>query len=217
MIVVSAKKSFWASNECKVFPKRVYTKIFFGNSQNILNTLFITFLTYLKCWIYRPKIILFGAVAKIVPFFIIFKKFKLIPPTKLIITTQLYFNDKLAQYVDKIIVYSRSQIKLHHPKLKKKYVFFHLPADGDYNPLFQKSKENYIFSGGGDGRDFKSLIEAVKGMDVNLKLITFSKKSLGYKEELPKNIQVLWRMPLQRFLEFMASSLFVVVPLTEGL
>ena len=92
-----------------------------------------------------------------------------------------------------------------------------LPADGDFDSITNISNGDYIFSGGGAGRDFSSLIEAIGDLDVRLNIITFSKKSLNYSGYVPGNCKIIWRIPRQEFLEHMAEAKFVVAPLQEGI
>ena len=215
VMVVTFKKSFWASKECKVFPNIVYSR-YIGRSRNLINVFLITFKAFIAAWIYKPKIIIFGSAATSVHFFMLLNKLRLIPKTKLIATTHFMFNDFMAQFVDRIIVYSSSQIKRHHPSIQNKYIYIPLPADGEFELCQSVEPGDYIFSGGGDHRDFKSLIEAVKGLNVKLKIVTFSRKTFDYTGELPDNCELMWRMPRPDFLKLIAGSLFVVVPLLKG-
>ena len=84
---------------------------------------------------------------------------------------------------------------------------------------------NYIFSGGFAKRDYNSIIEAVKGLPVQL-LIETSEKELKntFYGELPENVIVNYRSmrpdgspkdSLQDYLEKMAKSLFVILPIRK--
>lgn len=65
--------------------------------------------------------------------------------------------------------------------------------------LFKKSNRKiYIFSKGGAGRDLKSLIESIRGLDNQIRIITFSLKTLNHHGSLPDNCHVSWRIPLQQ-------------------
>ena len=222
VLVLSVRKSFWASKECEVFPNRLYTRKIFpgpgrlGSSRNPVNNLTITLGGYFYFLIRKPKLIFFGSVNRIVPWFTGLRKTSFLPDVKLVATTQSYLSDTQIRYLDKVIVFSRREIALHDPLLRHKYEYMPLPADGDYDLLQPSSQGNYIFSGGGAGRDFTTLIEAVRGLEVQLRIVTFSPKSLGYDEKLPENCKVYWKMPPRNFIELMADSLFVVVPLQEG-
>jgi len=219
ILVLSVKKSFWASKACSVFPNRIYTHIFYGYSQNLVNSFFVALRGLIYIILHRPKLILFGSTHKIVPLFLELKRVGLLSSVKLIATNQEAFSDRQAQYLEKIIIYSRSQINLHNPSLRDKYEFMPLPADGEfdrYQALEPVETENYIFTGGGEERDFRSLIEAVKGLDIRLKIVTFSEETLGYSGQLPENCDLYYTMPLDNFMAMMAKSLFVVVPLQPG-
>lgn len=215
VLVLTVRKYFWASRECEVFPNRLYTRIFYGHSQNLVNSLFAALRGLVYFSIHRPRLILFGSAVRIVPWFTRFRKAGLLPGVKMIATNQYRFNDAQAQHLDRIIVHSHGEIIHHDATLRDKYEFIPLPADGRFD-LCRPSPGDYIFAGGGAERDFRSLIEAVRGLDVQVKIVTVSPETLGYTGELPGNCHVHWRMPLQDFLELMAGSLFVVVPLEKG-
>lgn len=216
ILVLSAKKSFWASKECEVFPNRIYVHVFYGHSQNLANSLFVALKGIIYVIVHKPKLILFGSAHKIVPLFIELKRIGLLSNIKMMATNQEAFNDRQAKYLEKIIIYSRSQVKLHEPSLKDKYEFMPLPADGNFDLYHSVETENYIFTGGGEERDFRTLIEAVKDLDIRLKIVTFSTKKLGYPDELPENCELYYTMPREDFLRLMAKSLLVVVPLQKG-
>lgn len=215
-VVVTVRKSFWASRECGIFPNRIYTKIFFGYSQNLVNSLYVFLRGLLYCLVRRPRLVFFGSATRIVPWFARLKKWGLLREVKLIATGQLCLSDRLARYCDRIIIHWRSEMNGHDPALHEKYVFMPIPADGDFEQARSASSKQYIFSGGGAGRDFTSLIEAVRGLNVELKIVTFSPEKLGYSGKLPENCSVYWRMPLESFLGLMGEALFVVVPLVKG-
>ncbi len=213
-LVLTVHKSFWASKECEVFPNRVYTKIFFGYSQNLFNSFFLMLKAVLKFFILRPKLIFVGSAVRIVPWLAYLKRKGLLGKTKLIVTD--YPNDQNAQFFDRIILFSQDFLNQRAPGVREKYIFFSLPADGKFDINTSPSKEKYIFSGGGENRDFKSLVDAVKGLDIDLKIVTFSPEKLGPVGTLPSNCEVFWTMPIPKFLELMAGSLFVVVPLIDA-
>jgi glycosyltransferase involved in cell wall biosynthesis len=213
VLVLTTRKGFWASRECGIFPNRIYTKVFYGYSQNLINASFLMLRGVFYHFIHKPKIIFVGSAPRIVPWLILLKKIGLLKNTKLAVTNQIYFNDRDARYLDKIISYSESEIMARDPQYRDRYIFMPLSADGQFESYQTDKTEDYIFSGGGQDRDFKSLIDAVRGLDTHLKIVTFSPETLDYPDRLPANCEVLWRMPVERFLELMSRSLFVVVPL----
>jgi len=205
------KKSFWASQECEIFPHRVYARIVWGHSTNVLNTLLLAARVTLELIRRRPKLIFFGSAPRLVPLFLVLRRLGLVR-SGIIATTHAYFGRRLGRYADRVIVYSRQEAEgWANARLLP------IPADGDFGAVVPyEDGASYIFSGGGTLRDFRSLIEAVAGLDVRLNLVTFSPETLDGGGDLPENCRVLWRMPLERFLSIMAGSLFVVVPLRAG-
>jgi glycosyltransferase involved in cell wall biosynthesis len=222
-LVLTVKKSFWASKECEIFPHRIYTrKLFYvpgkwgSQSRNPINNLTVILQGLLYAVQKKSNLIIIGSASRSSEWFARFKKVGLIPKVQLLVTTHSYLNDILAQYIDKIIIYSRSEVQIHPPNLEAKYVFMYLPADGEFENL-KPSNDNYIFAGGGAGRDFLSLIEAIKDTNIPLVLITFSPKTLGYHKRLPENCRVIWQVSTQEYLEIMSHARFVVNPLKPGL
>lgn len=222
-LVLSVRKSFWASKDCEIFPNRLYTKTLipapgrFGSSRNPINNFTVALQGYLYFLRNRPKLIIIGSSSKVGPWFTRFKKHGLLSNTKILIIGQGYLTDDQLEFVEKVIVYSHGEISLHDPKYCEKYEFMPLPADGDFDSITNISNKDYIFSGGGAGRDFESLIESIRGLDFQIRIVTFSSKTLNYHDSLPDNCHVLWRMPLQQFLNHMAGAKFVVAPLQEGI
>jgi len=221
-LVLTAKKSFWASKECLVFPNRLYTKkIFFGpgrwgsQSRNPVNNITVILAGLAYAQQKKPRVIIIGSASRAASWFARFKKAGWLPNIHLLVTTHSYLNDLLAEAYSRIIIYSRGEIQSHPITLHAKYRFIHLPADGNFDNIISKSGD-YIFAGGGAGRDFATLIHAIKPLPIRLKIITFSKKSLNYSGNIPNNCEILLNQPLDLFLDTMANSRFVVNPLIEG-
>jgi glycosyltransferase involved in cell wall biosynthesis len=223
VLALSVHKNFWASTECEIFPNRLYDRRLFllpgrlGSSRNPLNMLTLALAGYHYYRRYKPEVILFGAAPRLSGWFARLKRAGLLAETKLIAPGALYLNQENARQIERLYVFSRGEISLYNPDIRKRCVFIPLPADGDFGDLQPKANGRYIFAGGGAGRDFPSLIEAIRGLDIQLKIATFSQKSLNYQGELPANCQVYWRMPLKDFLDKMAGALFIVAPLQAGL
>ena len=223
ILVLTVKKGFWASRDCEIFPNRIYSKYIFhgfgkwGTSRNPFNSLSLILTGYLYCLFYKPKLLLFGSAPRVSAWFARIKRRGLLPEVKLIAPGAVYLDDKDAAYFDRLYVFSRSEVTIHDPALRHKFEFIPLPAEGEFNFLMPEVNRNCIFAGGGAGRDFASLIEAVQGLETELEIVTFSQKNLGYARDLPENCKVYWRMSSTDYLKRMASALFVVVPLKEGL
>ena len=220
-LVLSVFKSFWASKESEIFPNRIYTRTIipgpgrFGTSRNPVNNFTVALQGFRYYLTYRPKLIIIGSSARVSPWYSYLKKHGFLGETKLLAIGQNYLNDQQVEQFEKIIIYSKSEVELHKREIQEKYSFIYLPADGDFKSLSAESGD-YIFTGGGAGRDFTSLICSIKSLDIKLKIVTFSPDSLNYSGEIPENCQIYWRMPRQNFLQNMAKSKFVVVPLIKG-
>lgn len=223
VLIISAHKSFWASPECEIFPHRIYTRRIFpgpgkwGTTRNPANNLTAAIDGYRYFLRHRPRLIYLASATRVVPWYTTLKRLGLLPGAKLIATAQSYLSDAQVRYLERLIVYSSAEIALHDPALQNRYTFIPLPADGNFNFTVPESPAPYIFAGGGAGRDFRSLIEAIRGLDIPLKIVTFSPRTLGYNEPLPSNCTVEWRMPLADFLNSMAAARFVVAPLQAGI
>lgn len=127
-----------------------------------------------------------------------------------------YVLDADSEYIDLFIEYTNSVSYLYSSKLSGKFVYtpyyLNLPQMKS-----QKSQEaEYIFSGGIKKRDFVSLINAVRGLDVHLKLVVKSKKILMDSVTIPDNCEVFENIPFEEYLQLMADSKFTVVPLYKG-
>jgi glycosyltransferase involved in cell wall biosynthesis len=218
VLVITVRKSFWASREAERFPNRIYTRILYGRSGNLTNSLLVFAHGMLAYARLRPRVIFVGSAHRIVPWLIAMRRLGLLRKTKLLVTNHIDFDDQQARHVDRIIVYSRGQIGLHDPALRDRYVFMPLPADGDFAAVERPDRTDaFVFSGGGGLRDFPALIEAVRGLDdVRLEIVTFSPQLLESDGSLPPNCEVQGRLPLPRFLGMAAAARFVAVPLKPG-
>ncbi len=216
VLVVTVRKSFWASPECQIFPNRLYATRLWGYSQTRVNTA-LTFLRALPIvLLLRPRLIFFGSSHRLVPWFIRLRRRGWFSDIRLVATNQVHFSDEQARDVARIIVYSRCEVDNHDPAVRGRYVFMPLPADVPFERSKRSPRGRYLFSGGGAHRDFQSLIEAVRDLPVDLVIVTFSVESLGYSGDLPPNVRVIWKVPIERFVEIMAGARMVIVPLHAG-
>jgi glycosyltransferase involved in cell wall biosynthesis len=217
VLVVTVRKSFWASREAEAFPHRIYARVFYGHSTNLLNSLAAAARALPSIWLRRPRVVVLGSVERLVPWFIRARRLRLLGRARLVVTNQLHLTDEQLRQVERNVVYSRAWLERQRPEVRARSVFVPLPADGDFAAARAAAHEGgYVFAGGGAGRDFPSLIEAVRDLDVQLEIVTFSPATLAWDGELPPNCRVAWRMSVPDFLERMAGALFVVVPLREA-
>jgi glycosyltransferase involved in cell wall biosynthesis len=216
VLVVTVRKSFWASPEAEVFPHRIYAKVFYGHSSDLGNAVVVALRGLLAALVRRRKVILLGSVERTVPWFIAARRFGLLRGAKLVVTNQLHLSDAQLEQVARVVLYARPVIAAARPALRERAVFAHLPADGDFQAARRDAIEHgAVFTGGGADRDFGSVIEAVRGTGIALEIVTFSAATLGYEGELPEECSVHWRMPLPDFLRRMAGARLVVVPLRD--
>ncbi len=218
VLVVTVRKSFWASAEAEAFPHRVYAHVFFGHSTNLANSLVVFVRALVEIWVRRPRVVVLGSVERTVPWFIQARRRGLLRGAKLVITNQLHLSEEQLAQVDRVILYSSELIEAAPPSLSKRGVFLPLPADGDLDAARREAPATGVdvFSGGGAGRDFATLIAALEGTDVTLELVTFSRESLGWSGEMPANVDVRFRMSLPQFLARMAAARLVAVALSDA-
>jgi glycosyltransferase involved in cell wall biosynthesis len=120
--------------------------------------------------------------------------------------------------VYKIIVYSKNEVYIYSnifPDLSSKFYFVEYGRDFNFREI-QNSNilEKYIASGGISNRDFNTLAVAmncIEGSDVVCKIAT--RPHSDFTNFNNKNIEVLYNVRLEDFGNFLANSLFVVIPL----
>ena len=216
VLVVTVRKSYWASCEAEAFPRRLYEWILCGRSTNLLNSVVITARALVVVMATRPKVVVLGSVERAVPWFIRLRRLGLLWGARLVVTNQLHLDDEQLAQVDRVLLYSRAVIDRQRPELRKRAVFVPLPANGDFESARRSFRDgDYVFTGGIAGRDFASLIEALRDTGVPLEVVTYSAETLGYQGDLPPNCRVLWGLTLSKFLARAAGSLLVAVPLRD--
>ncbi|TMK25454.1 MAG: glycosyltransferase [Actinobacteria bacterium] len=216
VLVVTVRKSFWASPEADRFRARVHVPVLFGHSTNLANAVVGFARALLVVLRRRPRVLFLGSVERMVPWFIRARRWGLLGRSRVIVTNQLHLDDEQLREVDRNVVYSQAWIETQSQHVRARAVFVPLPADGDFVAAAADAHDgDYVFAGGGTGRDFPTLIEALRGTDVPLRIVTFSGATLGWPGELPDNVHVEWAMPPASFLERIASARVVVVPLRD--
>lgn len=125
--------------------------------------------------------------------------------------------------MDAIFVYAATQKQyaiesLGIPADKLHLIPFHAD-ERFYHPMPDVPVENRISSAGLEWRDYPTMIEAVRGLDVEVRLAAASPWSKHRNEtadrELPPNVSAR-RYDYQELRELYASSRFVVVPLYDN-
>ena len=75
-------------------------------------------------------------------------------------------------------------------------------------------KGDYLFSGGNWNRDYKTLVNAARGLKLKVVLVT-NNRLLLQGIDLPENVQVISATDYQ-FYDLLAKSKIVVVPMAKG-
>jgi glycosyltransferase involved in cell wall biosynthesis len=216
VLVVTVRKSFWASPEADRFRRRVHVPVLFGHSTNLANAVVGFAWALLAVLRRRPHVLFLGSVERMVPWFIRARRWGLLGRSRVIVTNQLHLDDGQLREVERNVVYSQAWIDAQEQSARARAVFAPLPADGDFVAAATAAHNGaYVFAGGGAGRDFPTLIDALRGTHVPLRVVTFSAATLDWPDELPDNVQVEWAMPPASFLERIASARVVVVPLRD--
>jgi glycosyltransferase involved in cell wall biosynthesis len=121
--------------------------------------------------------------------------------------------------VDKFVVYSRMERDLYHQ-------YFGIPAEKiefshwkmgvpDYAPEYPLETGNYICAMGRYGRDYATLLAAMKQLPhINLVLVTGNQNLDGL--EVPKNVKVLCDISLAHAYNILQFSQFMVLPLKHS-
>jgi glycosyltransferase involved in cell wall biosynthesis len=115
--------------------------------------------------------------------------------------------------VDLIFVSSTSETESYSerfkmPKDRFRFLPFHTNV---IEPRIMNHSDNYILSAGKTGRDYVTLAEAVRRIDG--KVIIVSDKLSVKNVIFPPNVEVLFDIPYQQYLDLLYDSLLVVVPL----
>jgi len=210
VLVVTVRKSFWASPEAERWPRRVYAHVLYGHSTNLVNSGLVFARALVAVWLLRPRVVLLGSVERTVPWFIRARRAGLLRGARLVVTNQLHLSPQQLEQVDRDVVYARSQAEA----LGSTGVFAPLPADGDFAAARRAASDgDYVFAGGSAGRDYATLVEAVRGADFRVELVTFDPSGI---RDAPDNLVVFGPMPVPAFLARLAGAVAVVVPLSSA-
>ena len=120
--------------------------------------------------------------------------------------------------VSKLVVFSRAQARryaAYFPFAASKFttIPFHPTV---YNTPLETADWGYVFAGGDSARDYKSLIEAVRGLPLTLIIAAFRRDHFSLIENLPPNVDIISAEPAS-YIRFMARAAVVVVPMQKEL
>jgi glycosyltransferase involved in cell wall biosynthesis len=206
VLVVTVRKSFWASHDAERWPRRLYARVLYGHSTNAINSVLLFARALIAILGRPPRVVFLGSAERTVPWFIRAREVGLLRAAKLVVTNQLNLTSRQLRQVDRVIVYTASQAE----KLGERGVFVPLPADGDLAAaLAASAPAEYVFSGGGAGRDYATLVDAMRDTPLHGEIVTFDPSVI----RMAPNVHVRGPLPLPGFLERMAGAAVVVVPL----
>jgi len=120
--------------------------------------------------------------------------------------------------VDHFIVISTSEIEAYHThwgisKERMAYVPFKVNSAESLAEL-ETGDEEFIYSGGDSLRDYKTLFEAVNGLDIQVKVVT--NQDFG-KEPIPPNVHIIHNSEtVSEFYAPCARARFSIFPIESG-
>jgi len=138
--------------------------------------------------------------------------------SRLLSKLRLWFTNFSLAKIHTAICFSTNEVTCYDklfPRHKNKFLFTALGGlPTDLRKLNNKNIEDYIFSGGTSNRDYKTLLKAIEGTNLCLKIIgkRVNFKDLNFARNLP-NIELLEDIYGQDFVQMMYNSKIVVLPL----
>lgn len=117
--------------------------------------------------------------------------------------------------VDKVFVSARREIKTYSrrlglPEEKIRFLPFHTNI---VEPRMIEGTGGYILSAGRTGRDYATLADAVRGLDVHVIVVSDALLIEGIR--FPANVEVKVDIPYRQYLDLLYGCSMVVVPLTR--
>ena len=126
---------------------------------------------------------------------------------------------RILRSVTRFICSAQRETQLYPEQLNlPRHRFVHIPLMTNPKFLTWETKypesfisDDYVFAGGYTGRDFATFLDAVAEIDFPVRLITTPRAVAGL--EVPPNVQLLFNLPFQEYIEHVARAQIVVVPL----
>lgn len=135
------------------------------------------------------------------------------------------FKNKLVKFIWRIAVHKIDRMVVmtqNEPKFLSK-VFNTTPKKFRTIPFyteggdFEGPKENgYVFAAGRMERDFETLIYALSGTDYPAIIVADQSQKEKLEKIKPKNVEIFYNIPREKYLQLLKGSKMVVVPLYEG-
>ncbi len=113
-----------------------------------------------------------------------------------------------------IIVYSRGEQRLYAQHLGLPHErFYFVPAHTNIVDPHHERASRYGFAAGRSHRDYRTLFEAVRGLDYQFVVVSNKAGVSGLK--IPENVEVHCDVPRETYLALLREAAFVVVPLRD--
>ncbi|MFH0911310.1 MAG: glycosyltransferase, partial [Planctomycetota bacterium] len=218
VLVLTTRKTFWATPAARLFSRVLHTWILFGRSGNFWNAGILFFRALFSILFRRPKVLVIGSAPRLSAWFARLKKRGLLGRTKLLAVGHLEFGYDLVPHFARIVVHARAErdIRERESGVRGRYAYLPLPASGVKDRAPSARAEDFLFAGGRAKRDFRTLIKAVKSLPVRLRIVTRDRSSIDWPDPLPGNVEFRPFKPLEAFLQDLRDARFVVVPLFGG-
>jgi len=126
---------------------------------------------------------------------------------------KVFFQSKAFAQADKILVFSREEESSYAKRFSmpvQKFLFLHYHTNV-ISPEYIPGKEPLLFSAGRSGRDYKTLIEAVRGTPCKLVIVCGRENLCGV--DIPDNCQVYYDLPHEEYLSILKKAMVVVISL----
>jgi glycosyltransferase involved in cell wall biosynthesis len=215
VLVPTMNKSFWISEESKIFPNILYSTD--KKFRSYMGLFIRSILFILKK---KPKIVILGSDLRVKQGFAVLRYLGLFKKIKFVSINMNAVPYFMTKNWRKVIYFTRNEI-IERGKILAKYnapgdqgVFSNNPVDGDLNLKSEKVDEEYAICVGSNRRDFTSVINAFDGLGLKLVIRKPPQTPLNFEGDLPSYCEVGHR-PKQEYLQEVKSAKFIIVPLLE--
>lgn len=141
---------------------------------------------------------------------------------KIYLELRKWFVNYSYKKIDRIFVFSQNEVNTYRqlfPKLADKFTFEKYGRDYQYAKREEyKDEVNYISSGGRSNRDFKTLCEAMKILEIRyseLKCVIATRPEAIHNVQVPKNTIITYNVKLNRFGSFIENSSIFILPIID--
>lgn len=209
-LLVARGRGFWLSPEANIFTK----KIILSSNPSFLEELWVCLRLFWLIFFYKPDVVFFGTTMRLTHWLSFCRNRKIISGHPCFITDHQQPSVSLLKAFDKIVVYSKAEIKNWPESFWYKFYFIHYPGKATAEgATIQVPFKRYVFCGGSNKRDYISFLKAFP-QDPDLNLVLVTDKQISQK--LPSNCISFSRLPLADYMLLMKESLFVAIPLLES-